>query len=395
MGSYAVALRLPGARPLFAAGMAARIGFGALTLPALLVLAERYDGFTVAGIALAGFGLTSGLLAPLRGRVIDHRGRVALVVLTVAFVALLAPAPWLPSSMPWLVVAVATLAGAVAPPAAAVTRRGWTALLGDAPDPVRTAAFSVDSVGEESAYVAGPALAALGIAVVGREAAFLAAVGLVATGSLILAGRALGRRRPDEPRTRPVPLAGPARATVVRAALSVTGLGAVIGLVDTAVPALSSAAGAAALGGVLLAVYTLGSVIGVLVAGRIPAADPDRRRVLLGLVQVVALLPLLVVREPLPLAIALVVAGLPLGPLFVTCFLMVDRDVPLAAATQAYAWVTTAGNAFGALAMALAGVLVDRVGAGAVLMLTPLAAALSGIPAALWTRTGRGAPRQA
>lgn len=396
MRSWAQALRLPGARSLLVAALVARLGFGATTLPALLLLAERFDGFTVAGVALAGFGITSAVLAPLRGRLVDRTGARGLLGLVVAYVVILGPAPWVPTSLPWLAITLATLAGAVAPPLAAVARRGWTALLGDAPEDVRTAAFSADSLSEEFAYVAGPALAGVGIAVAGSGPAFLAAIAAVAVGGVALSTLALRRHAtPDgEPGPRPhVPLSGRARRTVVRTALSVAGLGAVIGLVDTAVPALATQAGSPGLGGLLLALYTAGSVIGVLVVSVRPTSDPDRRRVRVGLLLILLVVPLTFMHETVPLAFALVVAGLPIGPLLVTSYLQVDRDVPLAAATQGYAWVTTASNALGALAMALAGVLIDRVGPGWVLALAPVAAASTGIPAWLVDRADRARDR--
>jgi predicted MFS family arabinose efflux permease len=390
--SWGVALRLPGARALLVAALVARLGFAATTLPALLLLAERFDGFTVAGIALAGFGITSAVLAPLRGRLVDRTGARGLLGLTGAYLLILGPAPWVPTSLPWLAVLLATLAGAVAPPLAAVARRGWTAMLGSAPDEVRTAAFSADSLSEEFAYVAGPALAGVGLVLVGAGPTFLAALAGVVAGGLALSVLAV-RHHPaaqEDGSPRPhVPLTGAARRTVMRAALSVAGLGAVIGLVDTAVPALAADAGSPGLAGALLALYTAGSVIGVLVVSVRPAADPDRRRVRVGLLLVLLVLPLVLVREPIPLGVALVVAGLPIGPLLVTSFLQVDRDVPLGAATQAYAWVTTASNALGALSMAAAGVVIDRVGPGWVLVATPVAAAMTGIPAWLLDRRDR------
>lgn len=387
MRAWLTALRLPGARLLLTGGLLARVGFGAFTLPALLLLAERFGGFTVPGLALAGYGVAAGVLAPVRGRFVDRRGRPGLVGLTLAFGVLLAPAPWLPAGLPWLLVLVATAAGALAPPVTAAVRRGWSSLLsaGESVDEaLRTAAFSADSVVEELCFVAGPALAALGIATVGSAATFLGALGLVVAGGLVVARVALGPGAETREQA-PTPLTGRARAVVARVTLSVAALG-LIGLVDTAVPALMLERGQPALSGVLLALYTVGSVLGVLVASARPTALLDRRRVRLGLAMIVVVLPLVVVRAPLPLALALLVAGLPIGPLLVTSYLQIDREVPLAAATQAYAWAATASNLLASLAMAVGGVLVDAYGPGLVLALTPVFAVATGVPAALLHR---------
>jgi predicted MFS family arabinose efflux permease len=383
--TYPEVLRLPGVVPLAASGLAGRLGFGMLTLPALLLFAERFGSFAVAGAAVAGYGL-AGLLAPLRGRLVDRYGAPALVGLAVGHTAAILPVLVVPSTSPWVGVALATLAGAFAPPVAAVTRRGWSARLVGAPTALTQAAFSADSVVEELCFVAGPALSGLLIAVAGAAVALVVAGVLVLVGAVGLALVAAPRRTgalasgdQGEPHVHPR-LEGRARTTVLRAALSVTTLGVAVGLVDVGVPALAVDAGHVAWSGPLLALFTVGSLGGVVVAGARAATDLDRRRLQLGVAQVVLLVPLAFARGPVLLAGALVLAGLPLAAMLTTCYLLVDRDVPLATATQAYAWVTVASNVVGSLATAAAGLMVDRVGPGLPLLVAPLAAA---VPAAL------------
>jgi predicted MFS family arabinose efflux permease len=361
-----------------------------LSLPALLLFAQRFGSFAVAGAAVAGYGL-AGLLAPVRGRLVDRYGAPALVVLGVGHTVAILPALVVPSSLPWLAVALATVAGAFAPPVAAVTRRGWSARLVDATTELTQVAFSADSVVEEMCFVAGPALSGLLIAAVGAATTLVVAALLVLVGSLGLAvvaaprsSSALAAGDEGAPHEHPR-LEGAARATVLRAALSVTTLGVAVGLIDVGVPALAVEAGHVGWAGPLLALFTVGSLIGVVVAGAWAAADLDRRRLALGVLQVVVLVPLAFARDPLVLAAALVLAGLPLAAMLTTSYLLVDRDVPLAAATQAYAWVTVASNVVGSLATAAAGLMVDRVGPGLPLLVAPLAAA---VPAGLAVLVG-------
>ena len=391
---YREVLAVPGVVPLTAVGFAGRLGYGMISLPALLLIAERFGGFGIAGIALAGYGV-GATLAPVRGRLVDRFGGLALVIMAVAHTVLIVPALWLPTSAPWAAVVLATLAGVCAPVVGAVARRGWSARLTEASPDLRSKAFSFDSVVEELCFVLGPALAGLVVAVSGADVALVAAALLLLAGSLGLAVVAAPRQRTASaeggtgaPTTHPR-LAGPARATVLRAALSVVTLGAAIGLVDVGVPALALDQGHVGWSGPLLALYTVGSLIGVVVAGSRHAADLDRRRVALGLAQVVLLVPLVFARSPAALALALVVAGLPLAALYTTCYLLVDRDVPLESATQAYAWVNVAASAMGALATAAGGLLVEGWGAGAPLVVAPLAAAVPAGLAALTARRAR------
>jgi len=66
--AYVDLLKLPGAPPLVAWSSLARLMYGVLPMALLLLLVERRHSYAAAGVALAAYGLTAGLLGPLRAR---------------------------------------------------------------------------------------------------------------------------------------------------------------------------------------------------------------------------------------------------------------------------------------------------------------------------------------
>jgi predicted MFS family arabinose efflux permease len=71
--------------------------------------------------------------------------------------------------------------------------------------------------------------------------------------------------------------------------------------------------------------------------------------------------------EPLMVAGVLVVAGMSLGALFVTLYMLVDELTPRGAATRTFAWLVTANNGGLAFGAALAGVVIAARGSAAAL----------------------------
>ena len=73
------------ARRLALASTLGWLGFGALSLAIVLTVQRAAGSSSTAGVALAGFALGSGVLAPARGRLVDRYGlRRALVPFALA-----------------------------------------------------------------------------------------------------------------------------------------------------------------------------------------------------------------------------------------------------------------------------------------------------------------------
>jgi len=141
---------------------------------------------------------------------------------------------------------------------------------------------------------------------------------------------------------------------------SLAGPGAALGTINVAVPALTRSAGAPASAGLLLAALGAGTAVASLVAGRVSWRKPPLVRLrmfqllLAGTLAVAALSA----NEPVAVGAILVVAGMALGALFVTLYMLVDELTPRGAATRTFAWLVTANNGGLAFGTALAGVVI-------------------------------------
>ncbi|MBK7625231.1 MAG: MFS transporter [Kineosporiaceae bacterium] len=190
-GGYLALLRTPHVTPLFAWAALARLQFGVIPLALLLLFAMQRHSYAEAGVATAAYGLTAGLLGPLRARAADRcgHGRTLAVLALVNGLGLLAMGALATSALPVLT-ATGLLAGGLAPPTGPVMRSAWRDLTYD--ETQLQEAFSLDSVAEEVLFVLGPLLAGAAIARFDARAVLGVSVGLLVLANLGM-GSLLGR----------------------------------------------------------------------------------------------------------------------------------------------------------------------------------------------------------
>jgi MFS family permease len=125
MRGYRDILASPVGRFIAVSGLA-RLTWGIEALAVIVHVENTADSFAAAGLAVGALGVTSAVLAPVRGRIIDRRGRGALVAMTVAVTVAIAAIALTPAAGPGALsyVLLAGLAGVVAPPFSAWTRSG-------------------------------------------------------------------------------------------------------------------------------------------------------------------------------------------------------------------------------------------------------------------------------
>jgi MFS family permease len=364
--SYREVLQEPRALRVFAAALVGRLSYAMGPLSLVLFVQAATRSFAVAGAASAATALTSGLLAPLRGRLVDRHGQSrTLPALSLLYAAaftgvlLVAGRGTVREVAPVL---LAALAGASAPPLAASMRVLWVGLAGG---PRLQAALALDAVVEQVLLTVGPLLAA------GLAAAFsvrapltvVAALAVVGTIAFTTSPVSRGWTSPGS-EVRATGWAGALSGHGMRTlVISLVGFGAALGILDITLVAAGRQAGSAALGGVLLALLAAGSVAGGLWYGRrhwrLTAGQRFVR--ILGLLALAsALLPL---ARPLPLlGVAVVLVGLLLAPLDSSAYVLAAELAPPGTMTEAASWVTTANNVTAAGGIALAGVLVGGPG---------------------------------
>jgi hypothetical protein len=338
-----------------------RLSIAAQPLSTILLIKGSTGSFAAAGLVEACYSLAAAGSLPVQGRVIDRIGqtRVVVVVTLVNALAFAALIPLSDANAPLVTMCVAgTIAGLATPPLGASMRSLWKGLV---PDPeLRQAAFAVDAVAVDAAFILGPSMAAGVIALASPAASLGVCVALTLIGSAVYAGSAASRAWRGSPadERHSSPIRAPGVLVLMGAAL---GVGIAVGAAEISITAFASEHGAAEVGGTLVAIQAAGSVLGGLWFGarkwRLPPGDrlPGAALVLaLGLVPLVAV-PSLAAAFPL-----MALSGLALAPTISVIYLLLDSLAPSGTAVEATGWVLMAIVTGAALGNGLAGVAVTE-----------------------------------
>ncbi len=364
MRSYLDIVRSPRVGVLIAAVLLGRLPFAINALAVLLYAREVTGSFGGAGLVSGALALGSAFGAPLQGRLVDLRGESMLLVLAGVHGASLISI-WVlgEAGAPVAALMAAAIVGGLAfPPTGSVLRSRWPSLLGERTDLV-PAAYALDSILIEVAFISGPLLTAVGIAVASPEAMLGVSAALNVAGAMLfvafLPPAPKGFREGRSPGILGA-LAAPGIRTMALASVPV---GFCLGSIEVAVPAFSASHGAPELAGVLLATWSAGSAVGGFVYG---ARRRNRPLVdlhtLLAFALPLACLPMLLGTTPLMMAALVALAGIPLAPLIASRNELVGHIAPSGAVTEAFTWPLTALVGGLSLGTAAAGALVDASG---------------------------------
>jgi MFS family permease len=389
---YDSLLRGTGAASPLAASLVGRMSLGATGLALLLLARESTGSYAAAGAVAAAYAISFAGFAPVRARRADRDGpRGILLVcglLHPVALALFVLVASLDTGVA-VMLAAAVLAGATVPPISGVVRALWSRLV---PADLMTTAYSLDAVLVELCFVGGPLLVAVMIAVSGPSAAVLAAAALVLLGSLWLVSTpAIGAVVPHV-REEGAAMTGPLSSPGVRALLLVVAsVGVGFGAIEVGLPAYAESQGdSASTAGVLLAAWSVGSIVGGLTYGAAHSPVPHARQLpwLVAALAVGSSLPLLATGT-VSMGLVLVLYGLTIAP-YITCnAVLLGRAAPAGTTTEAFAWSSSMIFGGAALGNVAAGLLVEHVGVTAALVLT----AATGLLAVAGTVHGRGTLR--
>jgi MFS family permease len=355
-------LRQPDVLRVLTLSMLARLPLGTISLLLLLRVTSAGANYAQAGALGGCFGIALGVGQPLWSRYVDRRGQPPVLVTTgfvaAAFFVVLAV---IPSATPlWAWFVLAALGGLAQPPMGGAMRALWDLLLHTEEE--RHVGYAVDASAFEIVFTIGP-LIIVGIIVTlaGPTVALLVGAALVAFASAGFArsrpSRAWRPEAHDGVRSPFGALASPAVRTLLVISL---GLGGCFGAIEVALAAYGRAENNTALIGVLLAVWSLGSVVGGLMIARCGRATNPTRRLLWMLAALTlgnALLGLM--PSSLTLGLMLVAAGVWIAPIFATASLMFVDVAPAGMLTETFGWMATATTVGMTILSPIAGHLVD------------------------------------
>jgi MFS family permease len=332
--------RLPllAGRTFIPLGLFARLPLAMLTVGTLTLVTSASGSYALGGTAAGAVGIGSALGAPVLGALADRRGQRPVLLLaallnSIAVVALIL-AVWAMGESPGnpaAVLAAAFVSGASCPQVGPLARVRWMALAsrGTAKDQARDldTALSYESTADEATFVLGPALVGILASLLAPWLPLALAVALTITLVPAFAVHPTHRAVPASPppaekdasagskssRTLPAAVALPVLAMVC--------MGTFFGSTQTALSSFSAGFAGSEAAGLLYAVMGLSSAVAALSVAYWPQRFRLSWRWVLcaGLMAALSLLLLLPSSMPAMVA-ALLILGLPVGPVMVTVF---------------------------------------------------------------------------
>jgi hypothetical protein len=364
LSGYRRFLGAPGVPRLFCSMLVGRLPGGMLGLAIVLRITTDGGSYRLAGGVSAAFAVGIGLTAPALSRLIDRRGQTVVLLPCAAgsllAAVLLAALP--ANSSPILLMAAGALLGATLPPLASTSRTMWPGVLED-PEALESA-YAVDATFQELIFIAGPLLVVAAGAVAGTASAIVLAGIAGSAGTLVFATSRASRSwrsapHPGQP-NKALRSAG-IRVLVITMFCLIAGFAAT----EVAIIAAAREAGSSGASGIVLAVWSLGSMVAGFVYGsRLwPGTLPMRVVVLLG---VTTALTIALVPEHNLIVIGVLVfaSGAGGAPALASIYRTAQQVALPGVVTESYAWLsvgTLLGSAVGAAA---AGQLITLHGAG-------------------------------
>ena len=361
--TYRTILSNPGAPAFASAGLLARLPMAMFNISMILMVQIQYDSYQMAGRVAAIGTLVWALQTVPTARLTDRVGqRAAMIPLTAIFVVGASGAVWTamtqgPEWLLWLSTALASISG----PVGSLTRARWSHILHSDQD-IQTA-FALEGALDEVLFIGGPALATiLATAVWAPLGLIVCTVGMVTGMTILLA------QRSTEPPRRSDTGGGSLGLKVPVAVLAVTaiagGLGLMFGAFDISAVAFADESGLKSVSGLILAVLSLGSLLGGLWYGsRHWKAPLWKRTVIFAGLLAVGFGLLGIAPNLLIFSVIGFFAGATVAPTITNVDSVVQRTVARDQITEGMAWVRIGigiGVAGGALA---AGILIQEYGA--------------------------------
>ncbi|MET3811050.1 MFS transporter [Arthrobacter sp. UYEF3] len=341
---------------------------------ALLVALAHPYGFGTAAFVDGVYTLILACLGPLRSRIVDHLGqRKALLVMGVLSAVALGGVAFLVNvSAPWqLVLALVVIAGLVSPPLSAAVRVSWRQVVNPETDELKVV-HSADSVITEVGFILGPTLAGLGFGYLGGAMTYTLAVAASIAGLVIFLAVAwahtlrIDGEEADAPPPREVTfltrVAGPlADRRMLVILVPLIGMGFVFGGIGVFTPAYSEHLGIPQTSGIIIAMISVGGVIGGVIYGALPwRLGLWKKYVYLGLGFLIPSCFMAFGTNLWSLMLILPLCGLFVTPLYINAYLLVDSVIPLRMRHEANAWLGSGTDVANGISAIVVGTFISR-----------------------------------
>lgn len=354
MAGYRDLLRTPGVARIIAAQLTARFPNGMTSLAILLHVEQSTGSYGAAGLVLAATSIGQAIAGPVTSRWMGIWGIRRVLTLTTAvcaaavLVLALAPLELIGFML------FGFLAGLSTPPVQSAVRTIYPKLVTSRQ---LTPLFSLDASLQEIIWILAPVIITLVATQAGTvPGLLLIALILVSGGAWFILSPEVGRVR--IPRSRRAFGKVLAKPTVLLATVIGFLLIGACSAVEAGVVATFGHGGLEA--GLVLAVFSVGSLVGGLSFGHIPIGRWAMARRLI--VVTVGLTLTFFSLSAWWLGASLFVAGIGIAPALAVMFAMTSASVKFSETAEAYGWIGTGQLIGAALGSAAAGFLIDGVG---------------------------------
>ncbi len=355
----------------FPLGFFARLPLAMLTIGSMTLLIDSTGSYAAGGMAAAMVGIGSAVGGPTIGYLSDRFGqRRVLVPVAVAQTILITALLWFGGAGPLaplgVIVLLAILAGATGPQVGPLARVRWMALTRkrDTGGRELSAALSYESMVDELGFVLGPAAVGLFAALVAPWLPLaIAAVLTIVLVPLFAVHRTEKAVLPAARNAVKVKLSANQVTGISFAVAGMIGMGTFFGASAAGTLAFAGALGNANIGGLLYAAVGFTSAIAALSVAFWPSGWPQASRWLAAAIFMVpAALALQLPGDLAPMIAALLIVGIPVGPVLVTIFTLGGEIAPRERLSTVMTLLSSGIVVGTAIGNSLAGLLADSHG---------------------------------
>jgi len=376
LAAYRRLFAIPGTVAFWTMALIGRLPLSMVGLGYVLLVQHVTGSYGVAGTVSAAYTITFAVGAVVHGRLIDRLGQGMVLRITGILFGVAVALTTMAAQLEWpraLVYVLAAISGATVPQNGSAVRARWTYLLSDRHD--RHTAFALESMADETVYIVGPVLATV------LATSIHPAIGLLLAAVVGLAGTvAFSLLRSTEPPVDPTHHEHGMRPPIGWRAMGALGLvaasfGMAFGGYEVTTVAFAREHGHPGLGGVLLALSSVGSLVAGLVIGTIRwRQTPTTRLRIATAAFAVSLVPLCFIHSLWLLGAVMLLGGLTIAPGMVGLSAFTESAVPPSRLTEGMALIGTGIVAGVAPGSAVTGYVIDNHGASAAFIVVAAAA---------------------